>query len=95
MADRLPVLYWDTCMFLEHLKLEPVEASRRRASLRVLQENAERKNRILTSTLTHAEAIPRKITAADATAEGKYWAYFDGVYFIDHEITVSVAGAPR
>lgn len=60
MSDRLPVFYWDTCMFLEHLRREEVDATRKRASLRILQENAGRKNRIVTSTLTHAEAIPKK-----------------------------------
>ncbi len=95
MADRIPVYYWDTCIFLEHLKEEDVEPSKKRAILQLLEDNRDKKNRIITSTLTHAEALPRKITITDATKELEYWSYFNGVFFIDAEVSRQVIALAR
>lgn len=95
MADRLPTYYWDTCIFLEHLRNEAVEPGKKRAVLQLLEDNGKKLNRIVTSVLTHTEAIPRKISATDATKEAQYWAYFNGVYFIDQEISRPVINLAR
>jgi predicted nucleic acid-binding protein len=95
MLERPPVYYWDTCIFLEHIKEEPVDPACRRAILRLLEDNRDRKNRIVTSTITHAEALPTKLTAFDAEKEDQYWSYFNGIYFADHEVSRQVIALAR
>lgn len=95
MSERLPVFYWDTCIFYEHLRDEPVAPAKKRAVLRILQSNKEKQNRIITSALTHAEALPRKLNEFDAAKEVQYWSYFNGIYFADHEISRPVIGLAR
>jgi hypothetical protein len=87
VADRLPVFYWDTCILMERVKGEVIPPRQQRAIQQILDDNKGKKNRIVTSVLTHAEAIPRKITVNDIEAESEYWNYFDGIYFIDQEIS--------
>lgn len=87
MTDSLPVYYWDTCLFLEFFRGEVSTPARKRATKRFLDENKAKQNRIVTSVLTHTEAIPRKLVADDGTKEALYWSYFNGIYLIDQEIT--------
>ena len=87
MADRFPVYYWDTCILLERVKGERILPAQQRAIQQLLDDNKGKKNRIVTSVLTHAEAIPRKLTASDANAEAEYWGYFNGIYFLEQEVT--------
>jgi hypothetical protein len=95
MNDRLPIYYWDTCILLERVKGENITPSKRRAIQQLLDDNKNEKNRIVTSVLTHAEAIPRKITVNDSSAEVEYWAYFDGIFFLDQEITRPIINLAR
>lgn len=95
MSDLVPVYYWDTCIFLERLRGEDIPPPQRRAIQQLLDDNKSEKNRITTSVLTHAEAIPRKLTINDAAAEAEYWSYFNGIYFIDQEVTRPVIELAR
>lgn len=95
MPERLPLIYWDTCIFLEHIREEVVAPSKKRAILKCLQDNKNKENRIITSVLTHAEALPRKLNANDLNKEEQYWSYFNGIYFIDAEITKQVVALAR
>lgn len=95
MADRIPVYYWDTCILLERVKGKKIPLSQHRAIQQFLDDNKNEKNRIVTSVLTHAEAIPRKITINDAAAEAEYWSYFDGIYFLDQEISRPIIALAR
>lgn len=95
MADELPIYYWDTCLFLEHLREERQVPTKKRAIQRILAENKDKQNRIMTSVLTHSEAIPKKITLIEAEKEALYWSYFDGQYFLDVEISRQIINLSR
>ena len=95
MADE-PIYYWDACIFLEHLREEVVAPTKKRAIERLLQENKDHKNRITTSTITHIEVLPKKLTARDAEKEAKYCVpYYDARWFIDLEVTRPVVNLAR
>lgn len=94
MADE-PIFYWDACIFLEHLREENVAATKRAAIRRLLSENKEHKNRIITSTITHVEVLPKKVTIKDSQKEVEYWSYYDGRWFIDLEITRPIVNLAR
>ena len=64
MANE-PVYYWDACIFLEHFRGEAPSPSKVRGIKNLLEENARRENRIITSTITHIEVLPKKLTATD------------------------------
>jgi predicted nucleic acid-binding protein len=95
MADRVPVYYWDTCLFLEHFRNEVVAPAKKRAITRILSENKAKQNRIVTSVLTHTEAIPRKLFADDEPKEALYWSYFNGVFLMDAEISRPIVNLSR
>jgi hypothetical protein len=68
MADE-PIFYWDACILLEHFRDEQVSPTKRRALARLLQENKEKKNRIITSVVTHVEVLPKSLS--QMTRQGK------------------------
>lgn len=94
MADE-PIFYWDACIFLEHLREEKVVARKRTAIRRTLSENKDHKNRIITSTITHVEVLPKKLTLHDAQKEEEYWSFYDGIWFIDLEVTRPIVNLAR
>jgi PIN domain len=94
MADE-PTYYWDACILLEHFREERVAPTKLRAIQRLLTENKEKKNRIITSIISHVEVLPKKLTAADATKEEKYWGYYDDRYFIDIELSRNIINLAR
>jgi hypothetical protein len=61
MADDLPLLYWDACIFYEHLNEELVAPLKRQAVDDCLGDNKQKRNRICTSVITHLEVIPKKL----------------------------------
>jgi predicted nucleic acid-binding protein len=87
MADDLPLLYWDACIFYEHLNEEPVSPLRRQAIDECLSENKEKRNKICTSVITHLEVIPKKL---DKDKEARYRGSFNSLYFFDIEVDRSV-----
>lgn len=94
MAD-LPVYYWDACILLEHFREEPVAPTKSRAIQRLLAENKEPGNRIVTSVVTHIEVLPKKLTVKDHSNEAKYWSYYDGRHFLDIEVSRNVLNLAR
>jgi hypothetical protein len=63
MTDRLPSFYWDTCMFLEKIRREPVDPKLARAREEILDGNKKGENLIVTSVITHG-LHPVLLTAA-------------------------------
>jgi hypothetical protein len=95
MPEPIQQYYWDACLFLEHLKGESVTADKRRAVIRLLRENKDHNNKIFTSVVTHIEVLPKKINTIDVANEATYWAYFDGIWFIDIDMTKSIVNLAR
>lgn len=89
MAD-LPVYYWDACILLEHFREEVVAPTKVRAIQRLLSENKAKENRIMTSVMTHVEVLPKKLTETDSDNEAKYWSYYDGIHFLDVEVSRNI-----
>jgi len=94
MADK-PVFYWDACMFFEWLCDEPVPPACQAEVERILQENKEKKNIIITSAITHIECVPQKLETKKPGALAKFESIFDGVHFSDVEVTVNVLKLAR
>jgi len=94
MAEE-PIFYWDACIFLEHLREEPVSPQKAEAIRTILQDNKDHKNRIITSAITHVEVLPKKLTARDAQRENEYWDYYDGRWFVDIEVTRPIINLAR
>jgi hypothetical protein len=61
----------------------------------VVEGNQEKQNRIMTSVLTHSEALPKRLTEKDATKEEQYWSYFNGRYFTDVDISRPIIALAR
>lgn len=80
MSESLDIFYWDSCIFYEHCKGEPVDALRKKAIDDCLAENKDKRNRICTSTITHIEVIPAKL---GLDGERKYLSFFNSMYFFD------------
>lgn len=80
MSDALDIFYWDSCIFYEHCKDEPVDALRREAIDDCLAENKAKRNRICTSTITHIEVFPSKL---GGEAEARYLSFFNSMFFYD------------
>lgn len=93
LSDRL--YYWDTCIFLEHLRGEEVLATKRRAISRLLSDNQKKQNHIITSVLTHSEVLPKRHWPEDPQKEDVYWSYFQGRYFTDIEISRPIISLAR
>lgn len=87
MADALRLLYWDACIFYEHLNDEQQAALKKQAIEDILSENKDKRNRICTSAITHLEVIPKKL---DADRERRYWQQFQSAYFFDIELDRNV-----
>jgi len=90
--EALEVFYWDACLFYEHLKGEPVSADKRIAVGEILLDNKQRRNRICTSVITHAEILPKKL---GREAEAKYWSMFGSMYFYDIDISRQILELAR
>jgi len=82
-------------MFLEKLRNEPVPAGQRTAREKILSENKNSDNVITTSVITHAEAIPKKLTEADKKAADEYMKMFDARKIVDVEIDRNVIELAR
>jgi predicted nucleic acid-binding protein len=92
MSEHLILLYWDACIFYEHLNDEQQNLRKKEAIDKFLEENKARRNRICTSVLTHTEVIPKKLTKVE---EEKYWNKFQSIYFFDIEIDRSIIALSR
>lgn len=92
MADDLALIYWDACIFYEHLKGEQTEPRKRQAIDECLEQNKQKRNRICTSVITHIEVIPKKL---DKTIEQQYWDKFKSLYFFDIEVDRNVIALAR
>jgi predicted nucleic acid-binding protein len=92
MADDLALLYWDACIFYEHLREEQTEPRKRQAIDDCLEQNKQKRNRICTSVITHLEVIPKKL---DKKLDQQYWDKFQSLYFFDIEVDRNVIGLAR
>lgn len=92
MADDIPLIYWDACIFYEHLNEEQTEPRKRQAVDDCLEQNKQKRNRICTSVITHTEVLPKKL---DKTLEQRYWEKFQSLYFFDIEIDRNVISLAR
>lgn len=90
--DALALYYWDACLFYEHLKGENVSVDRKIAVGEILIDNRDRRNRICTSVITHAEILPKKL---GPEAEAKYWSMFGSMYFFDIDISRQILQLAR
>ena len=94
MTDK-PKYYWDACLFLEKLRQESVSAEKIKAREDILNDNKDRKNIIITSVITHAEVIPKKLTVKDDEAEKTYLSMFDAKKIVDVDINRNVITLAR
>lgn len=92
MAEELDLIYWDACIFYEHLKDEQSDAWKRQAVADCLQANKEKQNRLCTSVITHIEVVPAKLPLGK---DEEYWALFSDMYFYDIPIDRSVVALAR
>lgn len=90
--DALDLFYWDSCLFYEHLKGENVSIDKKIAVGEILLDNKDKRNRICTSVITHAEILPKKL---GPEAEAKYWSMFGSMYFFDIEISRQILELAR
>lgn len=90
--DALDLFYWDSCLFYEHLKGENVSIDKKVAVGEILLENKNKRNRICTSVITHAEILPKKL---GPEAEAKYWSMFGSMYFFDIDISRQILELAR
>ena len=95
MTQSSPVYYWDACLFYEWLGQEKTTQNRRARLKELLTENAEGKNRIVTSVITHIEVLPRKLLTKHNEAERLFQSEFDGIRLIDLEISRNVINRAR
>lgn len=82
-------------MFYEHLNKEPVAATKRERVLEILDDNKNKKNRIVTSVITDLEVLPEKLKLEDAYKEEGYFGQFDGEHMISVEITTNTLRLAR
>jgi predicted nucleic acid-binding protein len=92
MTDDLELIYWDACIFFEHLKQENVDQWKRQAVDECLTANKERLNRICTSAVTHMEVVPAKLPLGK---DAEYWGLFNSLHFYDIAIDRSVVSLAR
>lgn len=88
----LDIFYWDACLFYEHLKAEPVSIEKKIAVGEILLDNKNKRNRICTSIITHAEILPKKL---GPKAEAEYWSMFGSMYFYDIDISRQILELAR
>ncbi len=77
-------------MFYEVVGDEPVSPLKRAAVQEILKRNKAKENFIFTSVATHLEVIPKKLTEKDAGDEREYLSLFDGIRFLDYEISRNI-----
>lgn len=92
MADELNTYYWDACIFYEYLKGDQKSPARKAAIDAILKENKGKGNRIFTSSITHVEVLPNKISLKE---EAQYWASFSSVFFFDVELDRNIISLAR
>jgi len=97
MTLSVPRAYcWDACIFIQHFKTsEPATATQRQAIRRLLALNEKQQNVVFTSSVTHLEVLPKKITRDDDVAEQKYWNMFRSKYFYEVPIDAQVIKLAR
>lgn len=83
MAAALDLIYWDACIFYEYCRADQPDPYKRQAVDDILAANRDRRNRICTSIITHAEVVPSKLGPG---VDDRYWACFGSSYFFDIEI---------
>ena len=74
-------------MFCEWLKDEDAPPFRKRAMQRLVRENDQKRNLIVTSVATHIELIPDRLPSG---MDRRYTSQFDGDRMVDCEITHNV-----
>ena len=92
MMDALDLYHWDSCLFYEYLKGENVGVDKKVAIENILVENKEKRNRICTSVITHAEILPKKL---GPDSEVKYWSMFGSMHFFDIDISRQILELAR
>lgn len=90
MADDVPTIYWDSCMFYEWLGNEKVDSRKKAAVAEILKANEKGENFIVTSVITHLEVLPTKLEGKGADDDDDYLALFDGKKFGDIELTTNI-----
>lgn len=90
--SALDLYYWDSCLFYEHLKGEKVSIDKKKAIDLILSDNKEKRNRICTSIITHAEILPKKL---GDQAEARYWSMFGSMHFFDIDINRQILELAR
>ncbi|RYZ78743.1 MAG: type II toxin-antitoxin system VapC family toxin [Proteobacteria bacterium] len=85
-----PTYYWDACLFYEWLGNESVSAGKRDGLKEILNENEQKENLIITSSITHLEVLPRKLGEKGASDEEDYLALFDGIHFHEIELNANI-----
>lgn len=92
MAAPLDIYYWDSCIFYEHLRDEPVSGSKKIAIGELLIDNEQKRNRICTSVFTHLEVLPKKIPL---DREAEYLGLFSSQFFYDIEVDRNILSLAR
>lgn len=82
-------------MFFEWLCKEPMSPEKNKAVTEVLQDNKGEKNVIVTSVITHIECVPSKLDEKLPGARLQYDALWDGVHFVDYQISTNVLRLAR
>lgn len=83
-------IYWDSCIFYEWLGKEDVPREKSDGIKEVLASVEAQEAIILTSSATHLEVLPQKMTEKDAAAESAYLSLFDAEKFFEYQIGTNV-----
>lgn len=83
-------LYWDSCIFYEWLGKEDVTREKSDGIKEVIASVESQEAIILTSSATHLEVLPQKMTEKDAEAESTYLSLFDAEKFFEYQIGTNV-----
>ena len=90
MTEAVPLFYWDACILIEYVKRENVAPQKRHALQRLLLSNKNRANAICTSSISHLECLPKKLTQDDASREAEYMSMFGTRHFYEVPINAPV-----
>lgn len=89
MANK-PTYYWDACIFYEWLGKELFESTKKAAIDDLIADNEKKANLIITSVISHLEVLPEKLTEKGVSDEQDYLGLFDGVHFVDVELSTNI-----
>jgi len=88
----VPLVYWDACIFYEWLHGNQPDLRRKHAITQCIQDNGKKQNRIFTSTITHIEVLPKKVSLVN---EERYKAQFSSLYFFDIDVSRQIVMLAR